>query len=355
MSKGIGSLGEQLDDAVVKANMDGRHVELPQLDKTMALCILRTHRSPDTRGNITVSALSRVSGDIIVGPYVTREDKPTEEALVQLVRARRWVMSPVTLGDGSPRHPIGTIAGNPSICPTNRIATSCPMCGHKGYEWKDSFMMRNKEYNPQGHQYGPDTVAICNARNGKGGECGVRLDHHKMFCTAFDARPGRNDDPVIQPTQRDQVLHVLMNAWKAGPPDDGKPTLELPRLWAVYPLDAVPDNGWTPTDPRALRLAEKAAGFQTTKLGPDGKPMAVPVPLGILPYGIAKQYHRGPEPISTALKACWLESDEVAMGWISVNTLAGGDPSLGYKRELWSERATTYARPRRQQEAVYVV
>lgn len=360
MSKSLGALatmGEALDEAVVAAEAAGQHVELPELDTTMALCMIRTHREPGKGGLLTVSAKSRVTGDIIVGPFVTREDEPSAEALAQLVRAHRWVLNPVTMGDGSPRHPAKTISGNPSICPINRIHVKCPnpKCGHEGVEWKDSFQMRNKEHNPPGQPYGPDTIGTCPAKNAKGGVCGTQVDHHKLFCTAFDTRPGRNDDPVIMPQQRDQVIKVMLEAWKAGPPADGKPTLTLPRIWAVYPLDAVPDPSWQPQDERALRLAERAAAFQKQAVV-GGQQTLQPYPLGILPYGLAKKYHQAPEPISSAVKEFWLESDEVAMGWVSVADLAGS-PDLGYKRELWSERPDRGPRQqsRKRSRDVYIV
>lgn len=338
-SRPLGSLGAALLEAVTVAEEHGQHVELPELDKTMALCMVRTRRKPGKGGLLTVSARERVTGDIIVGPYITREDEPGEANLLKLLRAHRWVLNPVVMGDGMPgrdgnvHHPKSSISGHPSICSVNRIKTVCPICGHAEAEWKDELIMRSKSLTEHGIIAGwsPELVSPC-----KNPKCKCTpINQTKLHSTAIDCRAGHNDDPVISEAQRKAVVDTLVTAWKAGPPADGKPTLVLPRIWAVYPQDQVPDKTWRPDDERGSLLVKRASEFQRPVVqGSTFVPEACP--LGILPYGLARKYHAAPTPISDAVLEFWLESDEVSVGWISTDALAGGQ-DIGYRRELWSE------------------
>jgi hypothetical protein len=212
----------------------------------------------------------------------------------------------------------------------HRVETHCddPACGFTDRECKDIVIMRSRDVkNPDERVDGwsPDLQTPCK-------KCGKPVSQKRLWCTAIRSRPDSLDDPVVRAKDTPDVIQAFLEAWKKGPPADGQPTLVLPRIWAVYRKDAVPEPGWTPHDARAAALVERAEAFQKRTANGD----VVPYPLGVLPYDIARQYHQAPEPRSKEVREWWLESDPVGIGWINRSALFPSK-SIGWRRRLWHE------------------
>lgn len=332
MSQGLGQLGEVLESAVETAAAEGRELKLLPTNRTMVLCAIRTIRKANQRSFLTVSAHERVAGDIILGPFATRRESPTIEHLECFMQAHRWVLNPVHMGDGTNK-PVHSIVGPPTISLMHRVETKCSACGHIAREWKDVVIMRSKPADSSEHRvtrWDPSIDTDCN-------ECHSRpVAQHKLWCTAIRQLENSWDDPVLDNEKdRAEVTEAMLKAWQDGPPADGKSTIMLPRIWAVYRKDQVPDPTWKPTDERAQRLADRAASFQRS-LSNGPSVSTEPYPLGILPFDVARPYHLSSAPISTALIKLWLECDHVAVGWVQRSELFPTE-TLGFRRTLWHE------------------
>jgi hypothetical protein len=339
-------MNEALSEALQIAAAEGRKLRLPpavkvverppEEDHRLVLAMVRTHRKAHLRGQMTISARERVSGDIILGPYSNRRETPTEEGLDLLMQAHRWVLNPIHMGDGN-RRPLYTIVGPPTITLMHRIETHCDEtgCGNTDREWKDIVIMRSRdESNPHERVNGwsPDLYTPCK-------KCGRPVSQRKLWCTAIRSRPDSQDDPVVLEKDAAAVTRTFLEAWKQGPPADGQPTLGLPRIWAVYRKDDVPDQSWQPSDARAAALVEKAATFQK-KIENGGVVSYQSYPLGILPYAVAKQFHQAPEPQSKEIREWWLENDTASIGWVRRSDLFPNE-NMGWRRRLWHDNRQT--------------
>lgn len=332
-----GMLNSVLTEAITDAAAVGRELTLPHVDRTMVLCMIRRDPKDCKEGSMTLTAKKRQKGIIVLGPYATRREKPSRENLDRFLQAHRWVLNPVRDGDGIPdpstkivRHPHGMLIGPPTISLMHRIETKC-VCGHIEREHKDVVIMRSKPANGSNHRvthWSPDIITDCN-------KCGSEpVTQRKLRCTAIRNDELAGDDPVIDNDEREERLETMLDAWKDGPPQDGEGA-ELPRIWAVYKKDQVPDPSWQPTDVRAKALVKRAAAYEVKRIV-NGAEIMVPYPLGVLPYGIAKAFHQPPVPISLAVQQYWLECAPVWTGWVPKCELY---PSreLGFKRRLWHD------------------
>jgi len=328
-----GIMGDVLDTALQIAKAEGRELNLSaEEDRRLVLAMVRTHRKAHLRGQMTISARERVSGDIILGPYSNRRETPSEEGLDPIMQAHRWVLNPIHMGDGH-RRPLYTIVGPPTITLMNRVETRCDAvgCGNTEREWKDVVIMRSRdEQNPTERVNGwsPDMHTPCK-------KCGKPVSQRKLWCTAIRSRPDSQDDPVVLAKDAPDIVHTFLEAWKKGPPKDGQPTMGLPRIWAVYRKDDVPDQSWQPPDAQAAALVAKADAFQK-RIENGGAVSYQSYPLGILPYAIAKQFHQAPEPQSKEILEWWLESDPVCVGWIRRSDLFPNE-NIGWRRRLWHD------------------
>jgi hypothetical protein len=389
MRNGLGSLGDALEAALGTAKADGRELQLPNVDRRLVLTMIRVYRKPAQRGLMTLSACERVAGDIIQGPFASRHDAPTVENLERFLKAHRWVLNPVHMGDGRPnrdgivKRPAHTIVGPPTISLMHRIETKCTACGHTDQEWKDVVIMRSslpesegevpaavavtdetqttvaasaaatpegavatvevtskKKFHGRVTHWSPTIVTSCN-------KCGCSpVSQRKLWCTALRKREKSADDPVIFQKDREAVLERLLQAWQEGPPEDGQPTLVLPRVWAVYESSAIPDPAWKPSDPWAVHIGQRLQAFQQ-RVENAGVIGYVNVPHGMLPFGVARQYHQPPEPISKAVKDFRLEpahhkdaspeAVDVAVGWASMADLLPDEKTAGWRRRLWHD------------------
>lgn len=317
---------EALRRAADSAAAEGRTIELPRVDNRLVLCMIRTHRKPTQAAALTVVARHRMTGDIVLGPFANRREQPSEEHLLQFLQAHRWVMNMVhfqDLEDSTPKHPKYVIKGPPAITLMHRVEIRCAACGKVTREWKDRLRTQLRK------DASDTSRLVCP-------KCGCTpVTYRKLRCTAMTQRENSADDPVIGPTARDTVVKAMLDIWAKGPPEDGQPTVTIPRFWCVYDQAAVPDPTWQPQDAKAKLLVERAAAYQATD--PEaGVYVPQPHPLAVLPFGVARKYHMAPEPISRALKTVWLECDTVSVGWARMQDLYPDD-GLGYRRQLWHD------------------
>lgn len=321
---------EALRVAAEAAVAEGRTIEVPQVDNRLVLCMVRTHRKPSQQASLTVSACHRMTGDIVLGPFAHRSEKPTPENLTRFMQAHRWVMNKVHVGDGSPERPDSIIYGPPAISLMHRVELQCKACGKVSREWMD--IVKRKSRDPEGQKTsGWSKMKIVSCP-----KCGCEpVDQRKLHCTAINRRDNSADDPVMSPATRDGVVAAMLSVWEQGAPADGEPTVALPRIWCVYDAADVPDKTWTPEDARARLISERAAAYQQS-LPQRGIYVPQPRPLAVLPFGVARKYHMAPEPISKGLVTCWLDCDIVSIGWARMQDLYPSE-DMGYKRQLWHD------------------
>ena len=344
MSRQLGSIGSQLDQALEQAAAEGHGLNLPRVDKRLTLCCLRVHKKPAEAGNLTVSAMERQHGDIILGPYAHRRQAPTMENLLGgIIEGQRWHLNQVKMGvvghgpDGKERC---VITAAPTIVRINRVDVRCtnPTCGHHEVEAKDLLRQRSKMQDGGSDGDRKIPLAMCKkckktytaVTEGDATVLKPTLELRYLRNTAI-AKTGENDDPILTDADREQVLEAMAKFW-AEHPEPTEPTIHLPRIWAVYRKDRIPDPSWTPQDPRAKLLADKAAANRK-RVGDGANAHFEPYPAAILPYEIAQKYHRGTDPISNALISFQMEAEAIQVGWVRKQDLIG--TAAGFRRDFW--------------------
>jgi len=319
-SLGSEVVGGEMADLLEKALAAGHELNLQNYDVTkderQVLCLFRTYRSENVSGTNVMSARDRVEGDIVLGPVWG--DKPDTIGL----RSSRWVYNPLRR-DGTPDGCV--LHTSPTIVGMNRIKMECLGCGRTFKIFKD-LVIRNSTH-PSGRQvsnWSDNLITPCP-------EC-QSTNLVKRYLRGISNETGESEDPVLTTSGRlgyvrEQMIEELQDCWAAGPAKGH--VVQLPKLWAVYAQGTCPDASWVPEGPD-VKLRDWARDeYQTVASG-----VARQFPLALLPYGKAKDYHKGPKPISGASVDFWLEAPRYDVGWVQVKNLNPGE-ELGFKRQLW--------------------
>ena len=338
-------------DQAAKAGRELATVEQlpPEMDDRVALCMIRAYKNKSALGVPLAPATERVCGDIVLGPYASSSEKPSMETLKRKLWGQRWVYSRMMLGDGQSAHP-SAIRSTPNLRIIPRLEIECASCGKKARVFKDLLMRFAKTRDGgKAFRYSQDLLFECPWCHSK--ELTVKALHN----TANQDRPGRNDDPVVITDPNlgflaENTLEELLAAWEKGPAK--RTSVTLPRVWAVYPQGVCPDQEWTPDqhDVRAKLLLKFCREQNTEQV--EGQ--AIKVPLDLLPFKEAAQYHRGPEPLVKAKVGFYLEVEKCSVGWVRLGDLYASRETLGFNRMLWRfpTRSAVEGTPATNQEQV---
>ena len=319
MSRGTHQLGTVLNQALQTAAAEGRELDSLNPEHCMQLCMLRMHARPRTPGNAYLNGGKLIRGEIVLGPLATRLDAPSMEGLTRFMYTDRLVYRPPARGVGTPEQPKSCVLEAPSLTITARMRTECPACHRRRTDvWMDDLLQRTvlEANQPKPLHWSPELRVKC--------DCGC----HPLSAWKFSSRvfpKNSYDDLVFNDQDREELLPQMLEAWKAGPPADGKPSLVLPRLWAVYRLSDRPSTAW-----EASTAAEKALEAHAYKNVYKGEHK----PLGILPYEWAMEYHQAPQPLSQGLLLFWLEAQPLSIGWVPQKLLDDAVEETGWHREL---------------------
>lgn len=317
-----------------------------QQDTRRVLCCLRTYMSGNVRNLPLLDGVRRAEGDILLGCCEDEGVKPTMENLRKTLSGTRWVFNRIVTGRGTKESPSCTIVGSPTLLPINRIQTTCHACGTVRRTVKDLVIRSSTDKDGRpACGWHEDNKYPCP-------DCGS-METEQIFlrCLALPAEKPRDfDDPVLSDDplsankklglKVDDILDGMLKAWTEGPDAQGL-AIQVPRLWGMYHASSCPDQAWTPdpTDARAVFLdqwAKEKSGILEQRKDPEtGKIGWVPVqqPMRILPFSLASQYHRGPEPVSGAPVEWKLEAEQLAVGWVRIMDLYPQDQA--FKVRLW--------------------
>lgn len=321
----------------VPAPLKPRRAKAVALDASdWVLCALRM----DKGGRRCVSATERVEGVLVVGPTGDVASLPMRDSLLRNGEGRRVIYNGIALDQGSYRNPF---RGAPSLCTPRSIEFTChnPACGHT---WTESGDLGHRKIRKEL----PNLRCRFRKADGHWTGCGANGVTYRIVRTGLVDGP----DPIL--AADDEIFDRMLEAWYAGPPKDGVPTLQLPRVWLVYPKGRAPVEYVPPADEPASISLCAAAETVTEMVGTDstGAPRVRPRPLSIVPYELVAAYHRvgvlrGVSELKVARQAqadiieAWFNAKTESVGWIRRDALyaregaewrvdLGGVPTAAY-------------------------
>lgn len=261
-------------------------------------------------GSLTMLATESHTGDIVVGPYSCdwRHLMAEETFMESNDFARSKIrFSPFRLF----AHSINLeMPGKLSVMNDHRY--ECPMC--RSVDTR----LNQREFN---NRKGTTSAATC---------------HN---CAADRAAMRKPAIPLVEIStstttaisKGDPLLQLMYKAYRDPHP---APAALLPRIWAVYPSDLVPDMAWTPDPDRPIeariRAAYNAAEYEPRK--------AEGVTLDIRPLQLAVAAQQNAITNSTTMPFIYglvmekimgpVEQDHWVFGWMSERSLR--EPNIGY-------------------------